>query len=189
MRNGSKKRGIPQRTYTLPYPIPGNHHFLKAFFSWIVAFFKILWENMQVAVPHYPYLFWKKVSGKNLHFLHHTMKMPIKPYIFRCRKGCRILLSLRVILHQQRRFDWLRALFHVVWCRMQKGIVCHAKPYLSTIEDTYNRRQQYKEYPPWMHSRRAIEGNLQESDSFMLCPSRNHREMHGIVPQKEAKTR
>ena len=40
-----------------------------------------------------------------------------------------------------------------------------------------------------MHSRRAIEGNVQESGSFMLCPSRNHREMHGIVPQKEAKTR
>ena len=53
----AKKRGIPQRTYTLPYPIPGNHHFLKAFFSRIVAVFKIFWENMQVAVPHYPYLF------------------------------------------------------------------------------------------------------------------------------------
>lgn len=87
-------------------------------------------------MPHYPYLFWKKVSGKNLHFLHHAMKIPIKTYIFRCRKGCRILLSLRAILHQQHHFGWLRALFRVVWCRMQKGKVSHAKPYLTTIEDS-----------------------------------------------------
>ena len=36
----------------------------------------------------------KKVSEKNLHFLHQTKKIPIKPELFWCRIGCRILLSL-----------------------------------------------------------------------------------------------
>ena len=47
------------------------------------------------AVPHHPSLPpQKKVSEKNLHFLHQAKKSPIKPELFRCRIGCRILLSL-----------------------------------------------------------------------------------------------
>ena len=64
---------------------------------------------------HHPSLFKKKVFEKNLHFLHQTKKMPIKPELFRCRIGCRILLPLGVILHQQHYFGWLHALFCMVW--------------------------------------------------------------------------
>ena len=78
----------------------------------------------------------KKVFENNLHFLHQAKKTPIKPGLFRCRIGCRIFLSLSIILHQQHRFSWLHALFRVEWCRMQKGKAHHAKTYLSTTEDT-----------------------------------------------------
>ena len=82
-----------------------------------------------------------KVFEKNLHFLHQAKKKPIKPSLFWCRIGCRIFLSLSIILHQQHSFSWLHALFRVEWCRMQKGKAHHAKTYLSTTED--NKKDNY----------------------------------------------
>lgn len=66
-------------------------------------------ETPHTKLRHYqsltsPLSLQKKVFEKKLHFLHLTKKMPIKPELFRCRIGCRILFSLAVILHQQHRF-------------------------------------------------------------------------------------
>ena len=100
----------------------------------------ILWEKTQFVVHTTP-LSSKKVFENNLHFLHQAKKTPIKPSLFWCRIGCRIFLSLSIILHQQHRFSWLHALFRVEWCRMQKGKAHHAKTYLSTTED--NKKDNY----------------------------------------------
>ena len=110
----------------------------------------------------------KKVSEKKLHFLCQAKKTLIKPNLFRCRIGCRILFSRGIILHQQHRFGWLHALLCMICCRKWEGKARHTQPYLSTIEAANTTE------PLWMFCRWAIEETL--NSWAVLCCVR-----HGII--------